>query len=38
MGWTPVVKRRRRKSAMDEDGDDSGNLIIKLNLVDGRSW
>ena len=32
MGWTPVVSRRRKKSARSEDGDDSGNSNIELNL------
>ena len=35
-GWTPVVRRRRKKSAWSEDGDDSGNWNIKLNLIEGR--
>ena len=34
-GWIPVV-RRRKKSARSEDGDDSGNLNIKLNLIEVR--
>ena len=34
----PVVRRRRKKSARSEHGDDSGNSNIKLNLIKGRSW
>ena len=35
-GWIPGVRRRRR-SPRSEDGDDSGNSNIKLNLIEGRS-
>ena len=37
-GWTPVMRRqRRKKSAWREDGDDNGNSNIKLNLIEERS-
>ena len=36
VGWTPVVKRRK-KSARSEDGGNSGNLNVRLNLIEGRS-
>ena len=37
VGWTPVVRRRRKKSARSVDGIDSRNLNINLYLIEGRS-
>ena len=31
-----MVRRRRKKNARSEDGDDSGNSHIRLNLIVGR--
>ena len=36
-GWTPVVRCRMKKSSRSEDGDDSGNSNVELNLIDERS-
>ena len=37
--WTPVVRKRRKMSvrnARSEDGDNSGNSNVRLNLIEGR--
>ena len=31
-----MVRKRRKKGARSEDGGDSGNSNIKLNLIEGR--
>ena len=32
VGWTPVVRSRRKKSARSEDSDSSGNLNVMVDL------
>ena len=36
-GWTAVVRRRRKKSARSEDGDNSANWNVRLDLIKGRN-
>ena len=36
MGWTPVVRRRRKKNARSEESDSRRNLNVMLDLNKGR--
>ena len=36
-GWTAVVRRRRKKSARSEDGDNSENWNVRSDFIKGRN-